>query len=279
VRAATAVLPFPDQAPPAGLPWAAWLFPGPTRRQVTAFCRFAIAADNIADSPALDAEAKLLRLEGLEAGLSGRPGAEPIATALRQAVEGDARLLGDASELLQAFRRDAVTDRCRDWADLMTYCRFSAVPVGRFLLTVHGESEAPLKASDALCTALQVLNHVRDCGEDYRMLGRVYLPGDWLMSAGIEPDALAGDLSSPDLRRVFDAVLDNANGLLELARPLPRQLRRWRLRLEAAVVLVLAQRLSRRLRLADPLVATVHVSALDVVLAALQSLFSLFRHA
>ena len=92
--------------------------------------------------------------------------------------------------MLHAFRLDAVKLRYRDWDDLMAYCRYSASPVGRQLLDLHGESRDTWPASDALCSALQVLNHLQDCADDYRLLDRVYLPLTDLAAEGIGVEAL-----------------------------------------------------------------------------------------
>ena len=81
-----------------------------------------------------------------------------------------------AAALLVAFRLDASKTRYADWDELMGYCRYSAAPVGRFLLDLFGEDRALWPRSDALCAALQVLNHVQDCGRDSRALDRLYLP-------------------------------------------------------------------------------------------------------
>ena len=81
-----------------------------------------------------------------------------------------------ALDLLEAFRRDVTKLRYRDWDDLMDYCRYSAMPVGRFVLDVHGESPDTWPANDALCAALQIINHLQDCAKDYRDLDRVYIP-------------------------------------------------------------------------------------------------------
>ena len=81
-------------------------------------------------------------------------------------------------DLLEAFRRDVTKLRYADWDELMDYCRYSATPVGRFVLDVHGESAPTWPANDALCAALQVINHLQDCAKDYREIDRVYLPLD-----------------------------------------------------------------------------------------------------
>ncbi len=265
-RAATAALP-PSPGKKAGdesFPVASLLLPAAVRRQVMAFYGFARAADDVADAPDLSPEAKLARLDAFEEALRGRPsgpGAE-TAAAFRRAVDADALLVDHAAQLLQAFRRDAVIDHCRDWADLMTYCRFSAAPVGRFLLDLHGEAPETFAAGDALCAAHQILNHLQDCGQDFRALGRVYLPRDWLLAAGITNEVFAGDASPPELRLVVHMILDAVDGLIELARPLPSLIRDRRLRLEAAATVAVAERLSALLRVEDPLVKPVRLSPL-----------------
>ncbi|HSV28725.1 MAG TPA: squalene/phytoene synthase family protein [Candidatus Omnitrophota bacterium] len=240
-------------------PVASLLMPIAVRRQVMAFYRFARMADDIADDPVLTAEEKLIRLDGLDAALAGKPGV-PEAAAFRAAVADDPVLIGHAAQLLQAFRRDAVSDHCRDWADLMTYCRYSAAPVGRFLLDLHREGAETMAPGDALCAAHQILNHLQDCGIDYRALGRVYIPRDWLLAHGLANDVFAGHRSPPELRAVFDQVLDAVDGLIELALPLPHHIRDMRLRLEAAATIAVAQKLSALLRGKDPLAGPVKLS-------------------
>ena len=124
-------------------------------------------------------------------------------------------------DVLRAFRLDATKLRYKDWDDLMEYCRYSASPVGRQLLDLHGESRETWPASDALCSALQVLNHLQDCAEDYRNLDRVYLPLELLGEAGVEVGALTAPASSSGLRRVIDRLLDSTDRLIIKARELP----------------------------------------------------------
>lgn len=248
---------------------ASLLLPPHVRHQVMAFYCFARLADDVADDPALSPDDKLARLDALETALAGRAATTDSLPALRlrEAVSGDEELLGYAAQLLQAFRRDALVDHCRDWGDLMTYCRFSAAPVGRFLLTLHGEGPDTLPPADSLCAALQVLNHLQDVTDDLAALRRVYLPRDWLQMAGLGRDALRAGHTSPELRRVFDVALDHVDGLIELARPLPGRIVNRRLRCQAAITVQVAERLSARLRRADPLASKVKLSPLDYVLA------------
>lgn len=230
-------------------PVGSWLLPAALRPSIAAFYRVARHADDIADDPALSADDKLARLNALD-------------EALAAGLELDEPGAGHARALLQAFARDAVRDQCRDWAELLAYCRLSAAPVGRFLLDLHGESEAAHPASDALCAALQILNHVQDCAQDRRHLGRSYIPADWLAGEGLTPDALAAPAASPALRRVLNRTLDGVDQLLGHARALPGLIRSARLRAEAAVIVEIASRLSALLRRRDPLAGTVKLSPL-----------------
>jgi hydroxysqualene synthase len=172
-------------------------------------------------------------------------------------------------DVLRAFRLDATKLRYKDWDDLMEYCRYSASPVGRQLLDLHGESRDTWPASDALCSALQVLNHLQDCAEDYRNLDRVYLPLDLMSEARIEIEALTAPASSPGLRWVIDSLLDSTDRLIIKARELPSGVKARGLRWESAMIVDLARRLARRLRRGDPLAMRVALSKPDFVVALL----------
>ncbi|MFZ3235773.1 MAG: squalene/phytoene synthase family protein, partial [Stellaceae bacterium] len=218
------------------------------RVHVHAFYRFARNADDIADNPALASADKIRRLERMAAVLDGAPGDDaPTAAAMRQSLLATGTTAQHCRDVLRAFRQDAEQRRYRDWDELMEYCRYSAAPVGRQLLDLHGESRAAWPASDALCAALQVLNHLQDCGDDYRRLDRVYLPLADLAAAGLGVEALAMPAASAGLRRVFDALLERTAGLVATARGLPRGVAAWGLRHECAVIVELAARLLARL--------------------------------
>ena len=104
-------------------------------------------------------------------------------------------------DLIRAFKTDATKLRYRDWQDLIGYCVLSAAPVGRYLLDLHGERRDNYVQSDALCNALQVINHLQDCKDDYLTLDRVYLPEPWLVEAGAGVADLGAARASPGLRR------------------------------------------------------------------------------
>ena len=148
------------------------------RPVVMAFYRFVRAADDVADSATAEPAVKLALLEDLRAGLTGESDKSAEGLALRRALAEHALSDQHALDLLEAFRRDVTKLRYADWDDLMDYCRYSASPVGRFVLDVHGEDPALWPMNDALCNALQVINHLQDCGKDRREIDRVYIPLD-----------------------------------------------------------------------------------------------------
>ncbi len=244
------------------------------RPLVMAFYAFARAADDVADNPEATPERKLALLETMRATLTGESDADAKALALRnvQMERGLSPVHG--LDLLEAFRRDVTKLRYADWADLMDYCRYSAAPVGRFVLDVHGESRATWPANDALCTALQVINHLQDCAKDYRDLNRVYLPESELAAAGIGVEALGAPKASAALRQVISDLAGLTSVLLDQARPLAGQVRDGRLALEIAVIQRMAESLNEGLRRRDPLSERVHHSKPEVLGLALTTVLA-----
>ncbi|HVB68667.1 MAG TPA: squalene synthase HpnC [Acetobacteraceae bacterium] len=235
------------------------------RPHVHAFYAFARNADDIADSPALASDDKLARLDRMEAVLLGHAetGA-PSAARLRASLAATGTTAAHARALLVAFRRDATKRRTADWDELLDYCRYSAMPVGRHVLDLHGEDRATWAASDALCAALQVLNHLQDGAADLAALDRCYLPQEMLAQHGAAVDDLRGAAETPALRAVFDALLERTEALIAAAAALPGGVRDRRLRLETAVITGLARRLARRLRREDPVAGRVKLRRADI---------------
>ncbi len=243
------------------------------RPHMHAFYAFARNADDIADSPLLAADDKVARLDAMEDVLLGRrAGGSPSALLLRASLAETGVTADHAMELLVAFRRDATKLRYASWNELMDYCRYSAVPVGRHVLDLHGESRATWAPSDALCAALQVLNHLQDGSKDLAALDRCYLPADLLARHGAGVEDLRAPSASPGLRRVFDALLDECDTLNHSAGELPRRTRDRRLRLETGVIVGLSRRLAGRLRRGDPVARRVKLTRPDVVASLLGAL-------
>ncbi len=253
-------------------PVGSWLLPARLRPHVAAFYRFARAIDDIADNPALAPADKIARLDRFAAAITSAETEDPALEAahrLRASLAETGVTSQHCLDLIAAFKRDALKPRTDDWADLMGYCEVSANPVGRYLLDLHGEAVSGYPAADALSSALQVLNHLQDCQDDYRGLDRVYLPGDWLAAAGLGVEALDEARCAPALRQVLDRCLDGVEDLLVEARRLPGRLRNSRLAMESAIIVRLAERLTLRLRRGDPLAGRVALGRLDFLLCGL----------
>jgi hydroxysqualene synthase len=252
-------------------PVASLVLSRPHREAVLAFYGFVRMADDIADDRDLSAAEKLTRLDALEQALvTGNPSV-PQAARLHAADNRHKVGIVQAREMLRAFRQDAIKSRYNDWADLADYCSFSANPVGRFLLQLHGECASAQAPADALCTALQILNHLQDCRIDRINLGRVYIPIQWVMKAGGE-DALFDPQNVVARRAVLDAMLDRVDDLIDRARALPLHVQNKRLRAQSIATIALAQRLSRLLRHDDPVLCRVEVRKVDAARAFLSGL-------
>ena len=165
-----------------------------------------------------------------------------------------------AQDLLAAFKLDVTKLRYRDWDDLIGYCSLSAMPVGRFVLDVHGESRATWPANDALCAALQIINHLQDCRPDYLNLDRVYIPLNALAASGAAVEALERTASVAGACSPACTALPNApSGCCRESDVFPAQINDWRLALEVSVINTLAHRLTRLLKARDPLRDRVHL--------------------
>jgi hydroxysqualene synthase len=243
------------------------------RIHVHAFYRFARMADDIADNPALDAEDKVRRLDLMETILLDAAREDvPVAADMRRSLLATGLAATNCTDLLIAFRMDATKQRYADWNELMTYCRYSASPVGRQLLDLHGEAPAARGPSDALCNALQVINHLQDCGVDYLEMDRIYVPQDHMAANNVGLDHLKGKVTSIGLRKTLDRLLDETELLMCDARRLPANVRNFRLRCECATIVRLALGMIAELRRNDPLATRVKPTKSAFALAALQGI-------
>ena len=247
-------------------PVGSWLLPARLRGHIASFYAYARAIDDIADDPDLEPQEKIGRLDRFARAVEGNDSGDPAlrkAHDIRRSLKETGVTHRHCVDLTRAFKQDAVKLRYEDWDDLMGYCNFSAAPVGRYLVDLHGQPASAYPASDALCNALQVLNHLQDCADDYKALNRVYLPQGWMSEAGGKVHDLAGTRSTPALRQVMDRCLDATGQLLVPARTLPGQLRNLRFAMEAAVIVAIAEKLCAELRRRDPLAERVVLDKLQ----------------
>ncbi|MDE2284165.1 MAG: squalene synthase HpnC [Hyphomicrobiales bacterium] len=240
-------------------PVASFLIHPRHRTAILAFYNFVRTADDIADHATLPPAEKLRLLDRLDAGLIGADAENPAAVRLRAALAERNLSPKHAQDLLAAFRLDVTKLRYKDWDDLIGYCSLSAMPVGRFVCDVHGESRAVWPANDALCAALQIINHLQDCKDDYRNLDRVYVPQDALAAGGVNVAALGEPQASPALLAVLHGLAARTERLLAESDVFALLIEDRRLALEVSVINTLAHRLTRLLMARDPLHDRVHL--------------------
>lgn len=232
-------------------PVASWLCPPRLRPAVLAIYRFARCADDIADEGEASPEERLAALRRLRAqllALPDRPDPEaPWAGPLAAAVREHQLPLGLLADLLSAFEQDCVKQRYATRAELLDYCRLSANPVGRLLLHLAGVSEpAALAQSDAVCSALQLINHWQDLSVDVRK-PRLYLPQEDLDRHGVSAEAVLAGRHSPALARCVAELNRWALDLMDEGRPLPRRVG-GRMGLELRLVIEGGTRVAERIR-------------------------------
>ncbi len=246
-------------------PVASWIIHPRHRALILAFYNFVRTADDIADHADLSPEEKLRYLDLLEAELLGKGDTQNEAVNLRHALAERAMPPRHALDVLIAFRMDVSKLRYENWDEVIHYCRYSAMPVGRFMLDVHGEDNSTWVASDALCAGLQINNHLQDCAKDYRDLHRVYLPRDALAASGATVDMLGEARAPAPLRQCLRALAVRTESLLGESKRLSAEVKDARLGIEISVIQAFADRIVRMLRVRDPLSERVHLSPFELV--------------
>ncbi len=246
-------------------PVASWIIHPRHRALILAFYNFVRTADDIADHPTLSGDEKLALLDLLEAELLGKGESQAEAVNLRRALAERGMPPRHALDLLIAFRMDVTKLRYETWEEVIHYCRYSAMPVGRFVLDVHGESTSTWTASDAICAGLQINNHLQDCGKDFKNLNRVYLPRDALAAAGASVEQLGEARAAPALLQCLQLLAARNEALLDQGRTLPAQVRDFRLGLEISVIQSFADRIVRLLKVRDPLSERVHLNPVELL--------------
>jgi hydroxysqualene synthase len=246
-------------------PVASWIIHQRHRALILAFYNFVRTADDIADHATLGEREKLAYLDLLEAELLGKGETQPEAVNLRNALAERSMPPRHALDVLIAFRMDVTKLRYENWDEVIHYCRYSAMPVGRFMLDVHGESTSTWVASDALCAGLQINNHLQDCGKDYRDLNRVYLPRDALAAAGASVEELGQQRAPGPLLQCLQALAVRTEALLNESKSLSAEVKDFRLGLEISVIKSFADKIVRMLKVRDPLSQRVHLGPTELL--------------
>ncbi|WP_018335240.1 squalene synthase HpnC [Actinomycetospora chiangmaiensis] len=204
-------------------PVALRVLPAARRAELRAVYAVVRTVDDVGDEGDAAPADRLAALDALDADVrrvfAGEPAHHPVVAALAPHV---ARLPeAPFHDLVAANRQDQHVTAYATHDELLASCRLSAVPIGRLVLAVFAVPTTPsvLRASDAVCTALQLLEHLADVGEDRRR-GRIYLPADAMTAAGVTPADLDAPVAADPLRRLVLARTAEAQELLTAGDPL-----------------------------------------------------------
>ena len=236
-------------------PVASWLCPAPLRGTIAAIYWFARTADDIADEGDAPAEQRLTDLNAYRAdlaavasGASPSPRWETVLTPLAAALARHQLPVTLLSDLLSAFEQDVVKTRYRNRAEVLDYCRRSANPVGRLLLHLYGVHDAEaLMQSDAICTALQLINFWQDVGIDTAR-NRLYIPLDDITSHGLSQESLLARQDSAATRGLIAEMTTWARSLMLQGAPLVHHVAGragWELRLVVQGGLRIAEKITQ----------------------------------
>ena len=240
-------------------PVASMLLPRWQRDPVAAIYAFARTADDIADEGDAGETERLQQLEDMGKALlaieQGMPPNQPVYIALADSIERHVLPIELFHDLLSAFRQDVSCKRYADFGELMNYCRRSANPVGRLLLHLNRQaSEQNLAHSDAICSALQLINFLQDIGQDYAENGRIYLPRDEMQRFAVNEDAIRKQRNSFEMKELIRFQIRRASKLLAAGSPLGMQLR-GRFGLELRVIILGGARVLEKLHAQDDVFA------------------------
>ncbi|MFI4939907.1 MAG: squalene synthase HpnC [Burkholderiales bacterium] len=219
-------------------PVASILLPAQLRPAVEAIYHFARCADDLADEGDATPEQRLAALTGFEAALQriqdGQPAESPLFAALGAVIRDYALPLEPFRDLISAFKQDVFTKRYRTFDALLDYCRRSANPVGTLMLHLyHAATPANLRDSDAICSALQLINFWQDVAIDWQK-ARIYLPLDDMERHRVSELQLATGKIDDAFRSLMRFEVARARAMLQGGAPLALRLSGragWELRL------------------------------------------------
>ena len=259
-------------------PVASKLLPAALRDPVSAIYAFARIADDIADEGDFSPQQRLdgLKQHGqeLERALAGETDLAPVFIAAADSIVRHKLDKQHFHDLLTAFGMDISTHRYASFAEILTYCRYSANPVGRLLIQLAGKDNLiNQQYSDAICTALQLINFQQDIEQDLLENDRIYLPQDEMQAAGIDEQQLKDRVNNPVLLAFMRKQYLRADKMLLSGYPLVNVLG-GRLGLEIRVTVLSAHRVARRLMRQKDIYSRPRLGKLDWLMIGLQALFN-----
>ena len=246
-------------------PVASFLFSKDTQKVVTAYYDFARYCDDVADNPALTSQQKLERLEAAEQALFNEKEAKKNKQAahLRKVFLKENLSFSLAADLLKAFRQDSEGFFYQTWGQLIDYCKNSAAPVGRFMLAINNENPSTYLPADALCAALQIVNHIQDVKYDFQVLKRVYIPDELWKQFNLSESILEQNKSPEAFQKLINEMLKRVKGLLKDAEILPCIVKNLRLRLVLCVIFSLTNIMIYKILKGDVLASQIKLNKFD----------------
>lgn len=237
------------------------------RKIVADYYRFARYADDIADNPHLKPQNKVEKLYELEEIFTGQRNYKGQKFKFVQTLKDEFakhNLSPDlATDLLIAFRKDSLGFDYQTWGQLVDYCKYSAAPVGKFMLAVHQENPSTFLPATSLCVALQIVNHVQDLKYDVSLLKRLYLPAEIMKKYHLRQEDLVQEKSSISLQKAVKHIMEKTLGLVKEGSLLPELIKSLSLRIEVCIILSLTNIMIKKILKGDILAQEIKLSAFD----------------
>ena len=255
-------------------PVASFIIKKNIQRYIRAFYFFARTADDIADNSNLLAKEKIKFLTYFDNIL--RLEKKTSITTLNNIINFFPEIpfaKNYSRNLLKAFLMDAKGKKYRTWKDLLFYCKYSANPVGRFVIDlVYQKKNIPQKdfkdiyfASDCLCTSLQIINHLQDCKKDFQELDRIYIPESFFKKHLLNKEILGFKESNLNFSYLVNEMIEKVEIMLVKSNKGLRKIEPWSLRKETLIILNIAKRLCYLLKIKDVLRKNVKLSHIDLI--------------
>lgn len=232
-------------------PVASWILPRRMRWPTAAIYAFAREADDYADEGSIDDAERLQSLDNMSQQINaiyaGSTPSEPVYMALADSIERFNLPADLFHDLLSAFKQDVTHKRYADFGELMQYCRRSANPVGRLMLHLYGKTDRQsLGYSDAICSALQLINFYQDLSQDYDEMDRIYIPQDEIRAAFVNDSYFKNRITDGPMTLLMRKQYLRTNKLLNSGAPLGKNLK-GRFGLEIRLIIAAASRTLQKL--------------------------------
>ncbi len=211
-------------------PVASWVLPRKMRLPTAAIYAFARRADDLADEGQATDEQRIADLDKLNQQVkqlfTGEASEDPVFIALADCVQRFNLPEQCFYDLIDAFKQDVSQKRYADFGELMQYCRRSANPIGRLMLHLYGQTDRKsLAQSDAVCSALQLINFYQDMAQDYKELDRIYIPQDEIRAAFVNETYFNSQRTDGPMILLMRKQYERAHKLLQGGAPLGKSLK------------------------------------------------------